>query len=896
MLFDYYVRNKKNGGVKTSRFIPSTLLLLYILGSTATVANAIIDHPKWAAAAALGSNTHNALSGRYIIEFDENYEGTSTRFVKELEHEHDHIKWKVAHDYDTESIFRGISVQLEQDGFLAAADMDEDNENKLLSEHQVIHRVMEKHHVKRVYPVIEIQRPTIDLYSSIDPEALNLSPDVKDLPFAHSMTQVERVHRELGFWGDGITVGVIDTGVDYYHPALGGGFGPGYKVAIGYDLVGDTFNVSDPSSIHPQDTPLDSCQQPSRHGTHVSGIIAADDKKYNFTGVAPHVTLGMWRIFGCTGSTSNDLVIKAMIMAYEEGCNVINLSLGGVNSWPEDPSAVVADRIAKKNVTMVIAAGNEGAKGAFMISSPSTGYDVISVASVDNEYSLQPMFFVDSTGDQFPYTLSSTTNNFVNSTLVAYSNNSDDNDDDACPGTKPDNDLTGHIVLVKRGSCEFDLKASQIADAGGIAMLVYDKDGADVFKPTTEVASIPVAAVSHTSGIELLKQLQEGPLSLSFSNQLYPVKISSAGLVSRFSSVGPTYEFGMKPDIAGVGGFIFSTLPQRQGSYGILSGTSMASPYVAGVCALYLQAHGPAKDPLFVREQLQNYAAEVPAPGNREIIPLDSPIRQGGGLVQAYDAIQGGIHITPGKISFNDTVRYKPQTVTITNMKDRTVTLALENVPGVPVEPYNLPISGFAPVEPAPSNSDLKAYLSFESSITLKAGDGTVQFPYMGVIGNVTEIPIFDRGFPLITSMKEISSHSGDNTEESVNVTEYVINRTPGVGNENGDGGETSVLVLIRFLMGTRTFLADVLNSEQITIGTAVTSNYVQRNTLNGVGMVVIDSWNGTYIPNKFEHESRQVPVENGTYFLRWRALRLMGDPDNPDSWETVTSKPIIVK
>ena len=166
-------------------------------------------------------------------------------------------------------------------------------------------------------------------------------------------------------------------------------------------------------------------------------------------------------------------------------------------------------------------------------------------------------------------------------------------------------------------------------------MIVYDQDGFDVFKPSTENAPIPVAAVSHESGVALLKlTVEEGPVEVSFSTQLNQVKISSAGLVSRFSSVGPTYDFGMKPDIAGVGGFIFSTLPQRQGSYGVLSGTSMASPYVAGVCALYLQAHGPDKDPLFVREQLQNYAAEVPAAGDRKTITLDSPIRQGGGLVQ----------------------------------------------------------------------------------------------------------------------------------------------------------------------------------------------------------------------------------------------------------------------
>ncbi|KAI7860448.1 peptidase S8/S53 domain-containing protein [Circinella umbellata] len=924
----YYKRNKKNDKV-SRRFLTFTLLLsFYILGSHAT-SSILEHHPKWASIAASQTNIHNVLSGRYIIEFDEAYQGTSARFVQELEDDNDRIKWKVAHDYDTESIFRGISVQLEHNNFYVASDNNDRQHDQLLAEHRVIHRVMEKHHVKRVYPVVEIQRPIVEQYSTADPDTgLELAPDVKDLPFSHSLTQVDRVHTELGLLGDGITVGVIDTGVDYYHPALGGGFGPGYKISLGYDLVGDNYNVSDPTSIHPVGTPLDTCiTSGSGHGTHVSGIIAAEDKKYNFTGVAPHVKLGMWRIFGCKGSTSNDLVIKAMILAYEAGCNIINLSLGGVNSWPEDPSAVVADRISKKNVTMVIAAGNEGRKGVFMVSSPSTGYDVISVASVDNEYSLQPVLSVDSTHERFPYVLSSTTHDFVNGTLVAYSDDSENNDGDACPGTEPDNNLKGHIVLVKRGLCEFDVKAKQVADAGGIAMLVYDQDGSDVFKPSTEIAPIPVAAISHESGVALLElSVKEGPVPISFSTQLHQVKISSAGLVSRFSSVGPTYDFGMKPDIAGVGGFIFSTLPKRQGSYGVLSGTSMASPYVAGVCALYLQAHGADKDPLFVRDQLQNYAIEVPAAGDRKDITLDSPIRQGGGLVQAYDAIQGGIHITPGKISFNDTVRYKPQTVTITNMRNQAVSLTLENIPGVPVDPYNLSIFGYAPVEPAPSTSTITADLSFESTITLEpeesrqltvsingfsqepdpnkpypiygghirlfdaqqSSSGTVQFPYMGVIGNVTNIPIFDNGFPLITNMKQLISHNSYELIKFANdTTEYIIKRTP--------GDDNSILVVVRFLLGTRRFIADVLDSEQALIGTAVTSSYVQRNTMDGASMVVINSWNGTYIPNKFDYESHQVPLQNGTYHLRWRALRLMGDPSNTESWETVTSKPIIV-
>lgn len=116
-------------------------------------------------------------------------------------------------------------------------------------------------------------------------------------------------------------------------------------------------------------------------------------------------------------STEKKEVPRCSLIPTYAGCDVINMSLGGSNSWNEDPAAVVADRISERNVTgnfkfivciifssiftlVVVAAGNEGDKGAYMVSSPSTGKRVISVASIDNNYSLQrTMRLVDSADD-----------------------------------------------------------------------------------------------------------------------------------------------------------------------------------------------------------------------------------------------------------------------------------------------------------------------------------------------------------------------------------------------------------------------------------------------------------------------------------------------------------------
>lgn len=146
----------------------------------------------------------------------------------------------------------------------------------------------------------------------------------------HVMTGVDKLHQE-GFTGGGLFIGIVDSGVDYNHPALGGGFGPGHKVVAGSDLVGDAFNGTADSVPVPDSDPMD-C---AGHGTHVSGIIGALPNPYNFTGVAPNATLGMWKVFGCGTQTVSDVLISAFNLAFEAGVDLISASVGGNNGWTE---------------------------------------------------------------------------------------------------------------------------------------------------------------------------------------------------------------------------------------------------------------------------------------------------------------------------------------------------------------------------------------------------------------------------------------------------------------------------------------------------------------------------------------------------------------------------------
>lgn len=136
-----------------------------------------------------------------------------------------------------------------------------------------------------------------------------------------------------------------DSGIDYTHPALGGGFGPGFKVDGGWDF---TSNSPDPKDC-------------LGHGTHVAGIIGADDRFVK--GVAPKATLRAYKVFTCADGTTEDMAIAAFLRAHEEGADVINGSLGGDRPFPDSPIAVVLSRIQAEGTLIVVAAGNSGVQG-----------------------------------------------------------------------------------------------------------------------------------------------------------------------------------------------------------------------------------------------------------------------------------------------------------------------------------------------------------------------------------------------------------------------------------------------------------------------------------------------------------------------------------------------------
>ncbi|KAJ3490266.1 hypothetical protein NLG97_g5818 [Lecanicillium saksenae] len=292
------------------------------------------------------------IPGAYIIEYEDGHNATTvaTAMGAHLDHVRVH--------FDFEN-FKGVSIQVNDN---AAAN----NAVYGLSSAQAP--------AKHVWPVYAYDRPEHNV-TEIAPSGRLLARSDTFTP--HVLMQTDQL-RAQGFQGQGVKVAAIDSGVDYTHPALGGCFGPGCKVSFGYDLVGDAFNGN--NQPQPDSDPKD-C---GSHGTHVSGIIIAEANDAGFTGVAPGVTFGMYKVFGCGGGTGTDILMAAAARAAQDGAQIISCSVGGAYGWSDDGFSYLLSKLSKeKGIITTVAASNDGSHGAFYSSGSSNGASVNSIASVD---------------------------------------------------------------------------------------------------------------------------------------------------------------------------------------------------------------------------------------------------------------------------------------------------------------------------------------------------------------------------------------------------------------------------------------------------------------------------------------------------------------------------------
>ncbi|KAJ1958036.1 hypothetical protein GGI12_004844 [Dipsacomyces acuminosporus] len=500
--------------------------------------------------------------------------------------------------------------------------------------------------VKRAWPM-QVRSRSAAIPSS------NAAPN---LMYAHQHTGVDKAQSKLGLDGAGIKVGVIDTGVDYMHPDLGACWKTaGCPFQYGSDFVGDSYDSSSTPHPRPGPDPRDTCDG---HGTHVTGIIAANGPKVR--GVAPGVTLGVYRIFGCpgngTGQAADDIILKAMEAAHADGMNVINMSFGGGSGWSEDPLAVAASRLVRDGIVVVASAGNDGANGLYTSGSPGLGAGVINVASFENWMVTSVSIDIVGARSNFSIVHSSPGNSKYRFTFEAPTEIKAPVDTAGSrEGCAPyDTKFSNQILVIKRGNCTFVDKAQHAQAAGAVGVLIVNNED-ELMSPTSASpnVTIPVVVIKSADGEAIVSELGYGKVTITATNQTMSVPNKQGGQISHFSSWGPDPELYLSPAVGAPGGNIFSTFPLALGGYTSLSGTSMASPYVAGMAALILQSRSKKVSAGDVKRLILESAQPVVNGNTTKIL---SPLRQGSGLANIYSSISALATIDPSQISINNTV------------------------------------------------------------------------------------------------------------------------------------------------------------------------------------------------------------------------------------------------
>jgi len=758
--------------------------------------------------------------------------------------------------------------------------------------------------VKAIYPVETIAAPAPEVAAG----------SALDLAAAVALTGANTAQNVRGLTGRGVKVGIVDTGIDIDHPAFGGSGVPGTtafpsaRVVSGYDFVGDAYNSSGAGAalIPTPDANPDDC---NGHGTHVAGIVGANGG--GLKGVAPGVTFGAYRVFGCTGTTDSDIIIAALERAYADGMQVINQSLGAGRQWPQYPTAQATSRLVNKGVVMVASIGNNGPGGSspdalFAAGAPGTGAKVIGVASFDNA---QRSFTVNGTaygynavtGSPLPPTSGSLPMARTGTTASAA---------DACTAL-PAGSLTGRAVLIRRGTCGFFVKATNAQAAGAAAVVLYN-NAAGALNATvagTPAITIPVVGITAAQGATLNGLIAAGATTLTWTGDFVGYPFGTGGLISSFSSFGLAADLSLKPNIGAPGGGIFSSYPLEQGGTATLSGTSMSSPHVAGGVALILEARPNIRSNAMAA-WLQGSAQPKPWSGNAALGLLDHTFRQGAGMLDIIGTLDATTVVEPSQISVGESqAGPKTTTLTVSNQGSSAVTYDLSHVAGVAAGPntqsgasyaltgvFDAPatVTFGAPSITVPANGSASVDVTVTANAALpdrslyggyivmtpQGGGATYRVPFGGFKGDYQTTQVLTptaNGFPWLAQQSGSSLLNRNATGAT-----YTM-----IGND-------IPLVLMHLDHLSRRIRLEAFDAVTGKSWHRVSDDeYVTRNSTPG-GFFTF-AWDGTTFSGKGRNASQQYTAPNGQYVVKVSVLKALGDEDNPAHWETFTTNTITI-
>ena len=485
--------------------------------------------------------------------------------------------------------------------------------------------------------------------------------------------------------GEGKVIAVIDTGVDMTHPAFTGAMPD--NVALSEDEVqalvphlgagksGQYMSEKFPFAYDYADDDVDAAPREGGsgfHGTHVAGIAAGNADK--IVGTAPDAQIIVGKV---TRSEDDALLDSALLAALDDMVvlrpDVINLSLGwtaGMDNEADSVYDTVYKKLQEEGITVNAAAGNAFSTGygnnsgkglpyasdpdTSVMDEPATYPSVVAVGSVENAL-IRNAFTAAGmdigyqrsrgmNGEKVAYfsDLPAGTYEYVDAGFAS-------EEDVAALKEKFPNGLSGKIALVSRGKMTYQKKVENLYDLHPAGVLVYNNVSVGsliIMNLTTQ--DVPAAFISQADGQAMLAA-SDHHLTIA-EGQVLPQ--STTYEASEFSSWGVSPDLRLKPEIAAPGGNVFSAIPN--GAYEQTSGTSMATPQMAGISAIVLQR--VQSDPMFASmsarqkaDVVQNLIMGTARPltdAAQTSGALYSPRKQGAGLVDALAATTSSVYPT----------------------------------------------------------------------------------------------------------------------------------------------------------------------------------------------------------------------------------------------------------
>ncbi|KAL7622126.1 hypothetical protein AAE478_007628 [Parahypoxylon ruwenzoriense] len=715
----------------------------------------------------------------FIIEFSDYAEGTSI-YPRDLDqHSEFHrraaklpFQYTVAHEYRSPGTYVGLSIRVIGDGVSEAISSQLSNVPGVVSvspvyEMSLLDPTVPQNSLVQVNPFL----------SFVDPPAM---PEVfpkpgEKLSSTLEMAGVEKLH-QLGIKGKGVKVGIIDTGADYRHPALGGGSGPGFKIAGGWSWLAENGTAVE------NDNFLTTCYG-GGHGTHVAGIVGMDvlsdgNRTLNISGVAPEASLYIYKVFDCSlNGETTDRVMAAMLRAQQDGVDIISMSLSIQESWQDqaDPLIKVAGRLVDAGIAVIVAQGNAGSDSKYdpqlyRTSTPAELSTVVSVGSIGNKNFPLVYTLTDSQGATIPYASlwPIVFPDGLSVYLLDSGCSSSTNWQEAISLLEDEGKLNNTIIAFPiTDSCRYTGAKSCCTKSIPRYIMGLYADSSNPYHVDYEVAStgffgdgsVQYIAVNANDSVTLLGNLNMTGIDqykLFFNDSSYsnPSRFVG-GKMDYYSSFGPKYlTYDLKPQISAPGGDILSTWPLgKQGYYTILSGTSMATPFISGCYAL-VKSQFPELSVSEILSLLQSTSNPVRWAWNDTIIA--GTFQQGAGLVNVYNAITYQSRISPGQLLVSDNSRtdYGLVNITIENRSGISKTYALSHQ----AASYSEPNPPNNPIFSQENQLPIYGSAAFESpTVEVPAGESTiVSFEVLPPSSDVKpeRLPVFG-GFVKVSSDDE---------------------------------------------------------------------------------------------------------------------------------------------